>query len=170
MRVGAADERRRVDELDAGDVLDAGGRERGDLVAGAGGDAEDAGVVAEEAEAAEGEEDGGGEGLDLGVPVARGPKALVLLVEGRVGARGGEVAGGFGEAKVGLEWGVGGDAGVGGSEEEEEEGDGCYGYGHEREPPQERVYFPVHFFFSFFSFTFFFLLVVFLVKGNLMDA
>lgn len=69
MRIGAADEWQGVKKLNAGDILNAEKGERGDLVAGAGGDAEGPGVVAEEAEVAEGEEDEG-EGMHGGVPGA----------------------------------------------------------------------------------------------------
>lgn len=109
--VGAGDERRRVEDLDGGDVVDAEGGEGVGLVAGAGGDAEDAGVVAEEGEVTEEE----GEGVDLGRPEARGAEAEGALVGGDVEARG-EVAGGAGEAEVAV-----GDARVGRAEEEEEE-------------------------------------------------
>ena len=92
MRIGAADERRGLEDLDAGDVVDAEAAERGDLVAGASGDAEDAGVVegggAEEEVVAEEE----GEGEDLGGPEARGLNAQGAVLGGDVGARGGEVA------------------------------------------------------------------------------
>lgn len=99
-------------------------------MAGAGEDAEDLGVVAEEAEISDrGEEVG--EGLEAVVPVARGPEARVFLVGGDVGAREGEVACGFWEAEVRFEGSVGRDARVRGLEEEEDEGDGCYGYGSE---------------------------------------
>lgn len=67
--IGACDEGRGVDELDAGDVFDAEVGEGGDLVAGAGGEAEDPGVVGEEGEVADGEKEEG-EGVDLAVPVA----------------------------------------------------------------------------------------------------
>lgn len=53
MRIGAADERRRFEDLDAGDFLDAEAMKRLDLVTGAGGDAEDVGVVMEDLEVAE---------------------------------------------------------------------------------------------------------------------
>ncbi|KAK7275075.1 hypothetical protein RIF29_16182 [Crotalaria pallida] len=78
VRIGAADERRGVHELDAGDILDAEIVDGHDLVAGAGGDAEDLGVVAEEAVVDErGEEEG--EGVEGLVPEARGPEAVVLF-------------------------------------------------------------------------------------------
>jgi len=121
VRISAADERGRFEDLDAGDFVDAEAVERVDLVAGAGGDAEDVGVVAEEGEVAE--EDG--EGVDLGLPEARGAEAEVALLGGDVEARG-EVAGGLGEAEVRLKRRVGGDAGVGRAEEEEEEREGGY--------------------------------------------
>lgn len=130
MGIGAADEGRRVNQLHAGDILDAEIGNGHDLVAGAGGDAEDLGVVAEETEIADGGEEVG-EGLEVVGPVARGPEARVLLVGGEVGAREGEVAGGFGEAEVRFGRRVRRDAGVGGAEEEGEEGEGCYGYGSE---------------------------------------
>ena len=85
MRIGAADERRGLEDLDAGDVVDAEEAERGDLLAGASGDAEDAGVVegggAEEEVVAEEE----GEGEDLGGPEARGGEVAVDLGKRRCG-------------------------------------------------------------------------------------
>lgn len=121
VRIGAADERWRFEDLDAGDFVDAEAVERVDLVAGAGGDAEDVGVVVEEWEVAE--EDG--EGVDLDLPEARGVNAQVALLGGDVEARG-EVAGGLGEAEVRLDRRAAGDAGVGRAEEEEEERQGGY--------------------------------------------
>lgn len=121
MRIGAADERRRLEDLDAGDLVDAEAVERFDFMASAGGDAEDVGVVAEEGEVAE--EDG--EGVDLGLPEARVAEAKVALIGGNVDARG-EVAGGLGEAEVRLARRVVGYAGVGRVEEEEEEREGGY--------------------------------------------
>lgn len=123
MGISSAHERRRVDQLDAGDVLDSDLGQGSDLVAGAGGDAEDAGVVVEVGEGFEGEEEGG-EGLDGFEPFVGGPEAVVFLGEG--GARAvGVVAGGFwvwavcvGASEVGE-----GYAGLWGLEEEGEEGE-----------------------------------------------
>lgn len=116
MRISALNERRRLNDLDAGDVINAEAVERGDLVAGAGGDAEDLGVVAEEMEVAEEE----GERVDFGCPEARGAEAKGFLIGRDVGARG-EVARGFGETEVGFAWRIVRDTRVGGAEEEEEE-------------------------------------------------
>ena len=145
MRIGAADERRGLEDLDSGDIVDPEAAERGDLVAGAGGDAEDAGVVVvvggsggeEEGEEVVAEEEG--EGEDLGGPEARGLNAQGALLGGDVGARGGEVARGFGEAEVRLPGRVVGDTRVGRAEEEEEEREGGYCDGYEREALEESV-------------------------------
>lgn len=59
MGIRSADERRGVNDLDPGDIGDADLGQSHDLVAGAGGDAEDPGVVAEEADGLEGAEEVG---------------------------------------------------------------------------------------------------------------
>lgn len=142
VRIGAAHQRGRVDQFDPGDVGDPGLGQRHDLVAGPGGDAEDLGVVAEEAQVADRAEEGP-VGEDLAAEGAGGPEALVLLVEGEELAAGGGVAGGPGEAVAGG--GGGGEAGLRGRpEEEEEEGEGGDGDGGEGELVEERLDVPLH--------------------------
>ena len=140
--VGPAHERRGLDELDAGDVSDAEMGECHDLVAGAGGDAEDLGVVVEEVDVVEGVEEEG-EGTDVIAPRGGGPEALVLLVERDV-VTGSVVAGVPGEAELRLWGGIGCDAGVGGLEEEDDEGEAPDDQGDVREALQEHLYVTIH--------------------------
>ncbi|RXH89925.1 hypothetical protein DVH24_032282 [Malus domestica] len=142
MGIRPAHQRRRLEELNSGDVGNAQLGQRHDLVAGAGGDAEDLGLVVQETHLIKCAKEVG-EGVDLVLPGLGGPEALVLLVEREDDARRG-VAGGFGEAEVGLRGRVRRDAGVGGFEEEEDEGDGADEYGDVGEPLQENLDVPLH--------------------------
>lgn len=142
MGIGPAHQRRRIEELNSGDVGDAQLVQGHDLVAGTRGDAEDLGVVVQETHLITCAKEVG-EGLDFVLPGLGGPEPFVLLVQREELARRG-VAGGFGKAEMGL-WGrIWCDAGVWSFEQEEDEGDCAYGYGDVREPLQKHLYVPLH--------------------------
>lgn len=137
--VGPVHQRRRVHQLDGSDVGESHLGQGHGLVAGAGGDAEDFGVVVKKAEGPE----EGAVGGDLRLPGVGGPEAVVHVVEGGEAAGRG-VAGGSGEGD--RRWGMDRDAGagVGVLEEEEEDGERGYGYGGVGDPVQEYLYVLFH--------------------------